>query len=157
MEDKQAIEVVDKQLRRVNWEIIDGNKLKQLAKMRNRISEGTMEEIIEAIPEFANVAKDSLDSIRSSYESSLKSNDKSTKKIHKMCEIKMNALEKMLNEENLTFEQKKHVMDEMSDIINKMANADKENKKFMLDLFAGTSTALVAVVAILVSVVNKKD
>lgn len=157
MEDKQAIEVVDKQLRRVNWEIIDGNKLKQLAKMRNRISEGTMDEIIEAIPEFANVAKDSLDSIRSSYESSLKSNDKSTKKIHKMCEIKMNALEKMLNEENLTFEQKKHVMDEMSDIINKMANADKENKKFMLDLFAGTSTALVAVVAILVSVVNKKD
>lgn len=157
MEDKQDIEVVDEKLRRVNWEIIDGNKLKQLAKMRNRISEGTMAEIIEAIPEFANVAKESLDSIRSSYESSLKSNDKSTKKIYKMCEIKMNTLEKMLDEENLTFEQKKHVMDEMSEIINKMANADKENKKFMLDLFAGTSTALVAVVAILVSVINKKD
>lgn len=72
----------------------------------------------------------------------LETNRESVQSFYESCNTNIKALQKILEDETLTFEEKKYVIDKLLEISKMMGAKDTENKKFIATMAVVGAAAL---------------
>jgi len=102
-------------------------------------------------PEFVNKMLHMVDGLREVFYNLIKSSNESTKNVYDGYNRTLDALEKMLLNENLKFEERIQIIEKMQEITDKMDVKDSENKNF------GLKIAGVVVGAVVLALGLRKD
>ena len=85
----------------------------------------------------------------------LESNNESVKAVYNTYNVIIASLQKELENENLTFEQKKYIIEQMKDVAEKVDKKDTENKKFIAGMATLATVVVGGTVAVLASVLGE--
>ena len=102
-------------------------------------------------PEFVNKMLHMVDGLREVFYNLIKSSNESTKNVYDGYNRTLDALEKMLLNENLKFEERIQIIEKMQEITDKTDVKDSENKNF------GLKIAGVVVGAVVLALGLRKD
>ena len=128
---------------------ITKNKVIKMASMLDKVDPEGAKKAIEQFPDFSNTAKEILNEYKVSLDKAMESNADSVKSYYGACASIIESLQKEVENENLSFEEKKYFFDEMLEVSKMMGEKDSENKKFLAGCVALGSAAVVGVIAIL--------
>lgn len=130
------------------------DKVITMASMLDKMDPEVAKKALEQFPEFSNAAKEMLSGFKDTLDKGLESNRESVQSYYDSCKSIIEALQKQLDDENLSFEEKKYIMGEMRNIAKMMGEKDSENKKFIARIELVGVAALGIVVAVLASVLG---
>lgn len=133
---------------------ITKNKVIKMASMLDKVDPEVAKKAIEQFPNFSNTAKEILNDYKVSLDNAMESNADSVKAYYGTCASIIESLQKEVENENLSFEEKKYFFDQMLEVSKMMGEKDSENKKFLAGCVALGSAAVVGVIAILGSVLG---
>lgn len=136
-------EKVLKKLDIVDFRHLTKDKVIKMASMLDKMDPEVAKRALEQFPEFANTTKEMLTEYKESLDEGLESNNKSVKAVYDTYNAVITSLQKELEKENLTFEQKKYIIEQMKDVAEKVDKKDTENKRFI----AGMATLAAIVVS----------
>ena len=85
----------------------------------------------------------------------LESNKESIQSYYDSCNAIINSLQKHLEHENLSFEEKKYIFDKMHEISKMMGEKDSENKKFTATMVVLGAAAIGVVTLALASALGE--
>ena len=128
---------------------ITKNKVIKMASMLDRVDPEVAKMAIEQFPDFSNTAKEILKEYKEQLDKSLELNAESVKSYYDACTSIISSLQKEVENENLTFEEKKYFFDQMIEVSKMMGEKDSENKKFIAGCVALGAVVVTGVVAIL--------
>ena len=136
-------EKVLKKLDIVDFRHLTKDKVIKMASMLDKMDPEVAKKELEQFPEFANTTKEMLTEYKESLDEGLESNNKSVMAVYDTYNAVITSLQKELEKENLTFEQKKYIIEQMKDVAEKVDKKDTENKRFI----AGMATLAAIVVS----------
>ena len=136
-------EKVLKKLDIVDFRHLTKDKVIKMASMLDKMDPEVAKKALEQFPEFANTTKEMLTEYKESLDEGLESNNKSVMAVYDTYNAVITSLQKELEKENLTFEQKKYIIEQMKDVAEKVDKKDTENKRFI----AGMATLAAIVVS----------
>ena len=84
-----------------------------MASMLDKMDPEVAKKALEQFPEFANTTKELLTDYKVSLDKGLESNNESVKAVYDTYNAIITSLQKKLENENLTFEQKKYIIDKI--------------------------------------------
>lgn len=130
------------------------DKVIVMASMLDRMEPEVAKKALEQFPEFSNTAKVIVADLKETLDKTLEANGDSVKSFYASGNRIIDILENELKNEDLSFEDKRIIIDKMMEV-HKMANAkDTENKKFLLSIAAITTVVGGLVVASLASTIG---
>lgn len=91
-----------------------------------------------------------MDQYKEIIEKGFEGNDSSVQAFYEICNAITKSLQKELDKENLSSEEKKYIIDQMTEVAKMMGEKDTENKKFIINMaivFGTTAAVVVAAVA----------
>lgn len=103
---------------------------------------------IDQFPEFASTMKSIMIDYKQEIETAIKSNDNSMKACQDAAKSLMASLDRMLQENDLSYEEKIQIIDKMTEIQKMLFGKDTENKKFIRDIVAVAGFVVVAVAGV---------
>lgn len=109
--------------------------------------------LIEQLPEFRELAKQSLTTLSDAFEKTLDSNDTSEKEIYAGYRSLIDALLNMLNKENLSLDEQFAITNKIGEVNRELVEIDKTNKQFKLQMFGKIATGALVVAAVVVAAV----
>lgn len=109
--------------------------------------------MVEEIPNFTEVVKTTYAGVRYTFDEAIKNNNKVVNRVVEACHKKMDALDKMLEKDDLTAQEKLQIVNEMSDVINTLEKVDQKNKKFITDSKIDSNNVIVGTLGITATVV----
>lgn len=133
---------------------ITKNKVIKMASMLDKVDPEVAKKAIEQFPDFSNTAKEILNEYKVSLDKAMETNADSVKSYYDICTSIIESLKKEVENEHLSFEEKKYFFDQMLEVSKMMGEKDSENKKFLAGCVALGSAAVVGVIAILGSVLG---
>ena len=120
------------------------DKVIELSSMLDKVDPEVAKQALEQFPNFASTLKEMLVDYKNTLDLGLKENTESVKMYYDSCNQTIAALQKMLENDNLSFEEKKYAIDKMIEINKMIGDKDSENKKFIAALAVlGTAVLLV--------------
>ena len=119
-----------------------------LISMSDKINSETFRSIMEQCPDFANFSKEMAAEYKDTLDKALTQNDESMKNYYAAGTKIIDSLQKMLEDDNLTFEEKQIIIDKMTVLHNNMFLKDSENKRFLYSVAAVASVGLIAVATV---------
>ncbi len=134
-----------------SWRNLSKDKMIKFAAMMPDMDKEVVFKIIEQFPEFTKFAMEALNVMEKEYESTLTFNKQSQENVHQAYQEIREILKGELNQENLSFEEKKIILELIMKTGEKEFEKDAENKKFLDGLF--NKVAIGAGTAILTAVV----
>ncbi|MBD5138775.1 MAG: hypothetical protein HDT24_05640 [Ruminococcus sp.] len=111
-------------------------KVIDLASMLDRMDPEVAKKALEQFPEFAKAAKEILAEYKDTLDKGIASNNESVKAYYDVCNSIINSLQKELENESHSFDEKKYIMEQMKEIADKMDKKDTENKKWIFAMAA---------------------
>lgn len=123
-----------KVLRKLNIEDfrqLTKDKVITMASMLDKMDPEVAKKALEQFPEFSNTAKEMLSGYKDTLEKGLESNQESVLSYYDSCKSIIEVLQKQLEVENLSFEERKYIIDKMLEVSKMMGEKDSENKKFI--------------------------
>lgn len=120
------------------------DKVIKMASMLDKMDPEVAKKALEQFPEFANTTKEMLTEYKVSLDKGLESNNESVKAVYDTYNAIITSLQKKLENENLTFEQKKYIIEQMKDVAEKVDKKDTENKRFIAYMATGGTVAVLA-------------
>lgn len=91
-------------------------------------------EVIKQFPEFAKVMKSIVTDYSQEINASLSTNNESVKACHEASKVIIESLEKMLEKEDLTFDERMAIVGKMQEVRKTMHEKDSENKTFIREI-----------------------
>lgn len=122
------------------------DKVITMASMLDRMDPEVAKKALEQFPEFAKTTKEMLIEYKDTLDKGLQDNNDSVQAYYNACQSIINSLQSQLESDNLSFEQRKAIIDQMVEITKMMGIKDTENKKFIIRM-AMCGAAAVGVVA----------
>ena len=122
------------------------NQIVDLAGMMDRMSPEVAQKAMEQFPEFSNASREMLLDYKDSLDKTIASNDKSMESFYKNCTTIIDSLQKELDNDKLTFKEKKYIIEQMKDIADMMDRKDSENKVLLTSLASFATIAVSAAV-----------
>lgn len=119
-------------------------KVINLASMLDRMDPEVAKKALEQFPEFAKTSKEMLNDYKETLHKGIESNDKSVKAVYDNYSTIIVSLQKELDKEELSFDEKKYIIEQMKDIADKIDKKDTENKRWI----AGMATIAAAVASV---------
>lgn len=107
------------------------DKVIQLASMLDKMDPEVAKKALEQFPDFSKTVSEIVTSYQDSIDKGLASNDTSVASSYKAYDTVLDALRDELKKEDLSFEQRKEILDKMAEIADSVAEKDSENKKFI--------------------------
>lgn len=104
--------------------------------MMDKMDSEVAKKALEQFPEFSNTLKEVLSDCKDTINKGLESNNESMQSVYDAYNAVIAALQKELDKDNLSFEEKKYYLEKMEEIADKVNEADKGNKKFIVTLSA---------------------
>lgn len=117
----------------------------KMESMFDKMDPEVAKKAIEQFPEFASTMKEMISEYKLILDESVQHNDKSVDAFYISCDAIISSLQNLLEKEELTFEEKKYIIEKMVEVNKIKGDKDSENKKF---LFAIASLGTVAVAAV---------
>ena len=130
------------------------DKIIIIASMLDKMAPEVAKKLLEQFPQFSNEVRKMLTEYKDTLDKNLESNGESVQSYYDSCKTIIKALEKQLDIESLSFEERKYIIEKMAEISDKMAEKDSQNKKFLVSLLAGCGTTVVTIVVIFASVLG---
>ncbi len=143
-----------KVLRKLNIEDfrhLTKDKVITMASMLDKMDPEVAKKALEQFPEFSNTAKEMLVGYKDTLDKGLESNRESVQSYYDSCKSIIEVLQKQLDDENLSFEERKYIVDKMLEISRLMGEKDSENKKFIATMAVVGATAVGIVTVVLAS------
>lgn len=147
-------EKVLKKLDIVDFRHLTKDKVIKMASMLDKMDPEVAKKALEQFPEFANTTKEMLKDYKESLDKGLESNNESVAKVYDSYNAIIAALQKELENEELTFEQKKYIIELMKDVAEKVDKKDSENKKFIAGMATLATIVVGGTIAVLASVLG---
>lgn len=101
---------------------------------------------ISQFPEFAGTMKQISKEYKEMVETGLKWNDDSMKGYYESARIVLKSLDELLKDEDLSYEDKIRIVDQIQNVLKIMEEKDTENKKFIRDIAGMACAVRIAVV-----------
>ena len=130
-------------------------KVIELTSMLDRMDPEVAKKALEQFPEFAKTSKEILKEYKDLMERGMQSNDDSMKAVYLEYHTVNEALLKLLDEEVLTFEQRKYVIEQMKEIADKVDKKDSENKKWITKMAIIAASTILGAVAVLATTLGE--
>jgi len=135
-----------KKLKIEDFRHLTKDKVIAMASILDKMDPEVAKKALEQFPDFAKTMKEVLIEYRESIDILLKENGNSVKSYYDSCDVVLSSLQKELDREELTFENRKYIIDKMMEVNQLKGMKDSENKKF-LAVLAMCGTVAVTVVA----------
>lgn len=129
-------------------------KVIAMASLLDKMDPEVAKKALDQFPDFAKTTKEMLLGYKDTLEKTMDSNSESVKAYYDSCNTRIVALQQMLSDEALSFEQKKYIIEEMANISKEIGGKDSENKKFLATLAAIGGFVAVASIGILAAVLG---
>ncbi|MCK3895498.1 hypothetical protein HCC09_10295 [Streptococcus suis] len=131
MEYNKQEKALLKRFNKVNFREFSKEDILELNSKLAEVDPEVAKAIVAQFPEFINGAKTTVKEFQVVVDKAMESNEVTQKAIFEACKQKLNILERMLEDEHLTFEEKKFYLSEMQDIIEKLDSLDSKNKEWL--------------------------
>ncbi|KIQ16350.1 hypothetical protein RU01_13750 [Rhodococcus sp. MEB064] len=122
---------VMKQLDIESWRNLSKDKMLRFAALMPDMDTEVALKIIEQFPAFKEFALDTVKEIEKAHKSTLKSNDKSQKQAYKAFEDIREILKGELDKDDLTWDQRKFIIELIQENGKQVSQKDSENKEFL--------------------------
>jgi hypothetical protein len=132
-------------------------KVMQFASMLPYMNPEVAKKALEQFPEFAQRATEITAQYKEIIEKGFESNDSSVQAFYETCNAIVESLQKELDKADLTVEEKKYIIDKMTEVARMMGEKDTENKKFLRNMAILFGTTVVAVVVAAASVLGSNS
>lgn len=147
-------EKVLKKLQIQDFRHLTKDKVIAMASMLDKMDPEVAKKALEQFPEFAKTMKEVLGDYKESLDTALKENGESVKSYYASCDAIITALQKELDKEDLSFEDRKYIIDKMMEVNQMKGMKDSENKKFLATLALCGVAAVTVVAGTLASVLG---
>lgn len=124
------------------------DKVIAFATMVPKMNPEVAKKALEQFPNFASTSLDVMKEYRGILEDAMKDDRESTQTCYDMYNRVMNALEKILDEDDLSFEEKTYILNQMKDVADEVSRKDCEkanNRMRMISIAGGVAAAVVAI------------
>lgn len=129
-----------------SWRNLSKGKMIRFAAMMPDMSTEVALKIVEQFPAFKEFAKDAVDTIERRHESTLSANKQSQEHVHRAFQDIREILKRELGKDDLDWEQKKFLIEQIQETGRLEFQKDSENNKLLEGIFkkvvAGTGAAL---------------
>ena len=159
MGNKYAItneEQLKNELGITNWNQLSKEKFITYLRLIPNTDPEIIKLTIKELPKFVDLAKNAMSSIKEVGNEALKGNKENLANFNKQCDIVLQSLKECLNDGELSFDEKKYIIDQMGKVLQLAGDKDKENKNFLLKVLSIVCTFVVIVIAGILSVVGIK-
>ena len=144
-------EKVLKKLKIKDFRHLTKDKIITMASMLDKMDPEVAKKALEQFPHFADVTKEMLIEYKDILDKGLESNRESVQAYYDSCSTIIGALEKLLDRENLSPEERRYIIEKMVEMSDKIGEKDSQNKKFILAISGVGVAALAGVTAVLAS------
>ncbi|MFV0520609.1 MAG: hypothetical protein ACK5LY_10110 [Lachnospirales bacterium] len=144
-------EKVLKKLGITDFRGITKDKVIKLTSMLDKMDPEIAKKALEQFPEFSNTSKELLANYKETLDKSLETNSQSVQSYYTSCNEVIGILKNELENENLTFDERKYILDKLFEISKMLGEKDSENKKFLAYVTTIGAFATTGVVALLAS------
>lgn len=127
------------------------DKVITMASMLDKMDPEVAKKALEQFPEFSNTVKEMLIGYKDTLDKGLELNRESVQSYYDSCKSIIEVLQKQLDDENLSFEERKYIIDKMLEISKMMGEKDSENKRFIATMAVTGMVAVGIVTAVLAS------
>ena len=124
------------------------------ASMLERMDPDVAKEALEQFPEFSSTMQEMLHEYKDTLEKGMISNDKSVQAFYTQCNAIIASLQKELDKDDLSFEGKKYIIEQMKDVANMTSQKDTENKKWLAGIACIAGTVVAGLITALASVLG---
>lgn len=111
---------------------------------------------LEQFPDFAKSTMDALKDIKSVIDKSFEDDKESANQCYALYNRIQNALEKCLDNDNLSFEERKCYIEQMKEVAQMASAKDSEGKKFKWSSLAVFGTIAIAAIATMAAILGGK-
>ena len=125
-----------------------------MASILDKMEPEIAKKALEQFPEFTKTMKDMLSEYRNELENGLQSNNESVQRVYDECALITSSLQKLLENENLSFEEKKTVIEKMTEIARMVSQKDTENKQFVIRMTTIVSAVVVITITVAASIIG---
>lgn len=138
------------------------DKVIAFATMIPRMSPEVAMKALEQFPDFASTSLGIMKEYRGILEKAMEEDRESTQICYDMYNRVMSSLEKILEEDELTFDEKTYILDQMKEIANAVSQKDYEksnNRLKLIGIAGGVAASIVAILgtAIGVNLTSKQN
>ena len=154
MERTLTEQLVLKKLDIADFRHLTKDKVIAMASMLDKMNPEVAKKALEQFPEFSSTVKEMLIEYKETLNKGLESNKESVQSYYKVCNAEIESLQKELNRDSLSFEERKYIIDKMLEISKMMGEKDTENKRFIATMAVIGATALCITSAVLASVLG---
>ncbi|MFY9175913.1 MAG: hypothetical protein WBI74_02670 [Caldicoprobacterales bacterium] len=114
-----------------NFRQLTKDKVITMASMLDKMDPEVAKKALEQFPHFSKTVEEVLSEYKEILDEGLKSNSKSIESYYETCNGIIKALEKQLENEDLSFGERKYIIEKMLEVSKMMGEKDSENKKFI--------------------------
>ena len=136
-----------KKLNIVDFRHLTKDKVIKMASMLDKMDPEVAKKALEQFPKFSTTAKEMLNDYKDTLDKGLEANRESVQAYYYTCNSLIQSLQKQLETESLSFDEKKYIIDKMVEISKMMNAKDSENKRFIVTM-ALIGAAVVGTVAV---------
>ena len=130
------------------WRNLSRDKMIKFVAMMPDMDKELALKVVEQFPDFKNFVSGALDVIGQRYESALNHNKQSQDNFHQSIRETREILKRELEKDDLTWEQKKHILDLIMETLKLESAKDSENKRFLDSLFGKVTLVTAAAIAV---------
>lgn len=130
------------------------DKVIKMVSMLDKMDPEVAKKAIEQFPEFANTTKEMLIEYKGLLDKGIESNNESVKACYDTYNTIIVSLQKQLEKDNLTFDEKKYIIEQMKEVADKVDKKDAENKRFIAGMATLATIVVGGTVAVLASVLG---
>lgn len=137
-----------KQLDIPDFRHLTKDKVITFASMIPRMDPEVAKKALEQFPNFASTSLDIMKEYREIIETASDDDRESTQKCYEMYDRVMSSLERILQEDELTFDEKTYILDQMKFVADEVSRKDSEksnNRLKILSIAGGVAAGIVAV------------
>ena len=126
----------------------------KLATMLDKMDPEVAQKALEQFPNFSNESKEIIAAYKETLDNALNDNAESVKDYYAVCNSIISSLQKELDKDELSFDEKQIIIGEMLEVHDRIGSKDSENKKFLATMATIGAAAAVTVIGILASILG---
>lgn len=107
------------------------DKVITMASLLDKMDPEVAKKALEQFPEFAKNAKEMLTEYKDTLDKGLENNKESVQSYYNVCNSIIVSLQRQLEDGNLSFDERKYIIDKMLEVSKMMGEKDTENKRFI--------------------------
>ena len=140
-----------KKLDIVDFRHLTKDKVIAMASMQDKMDPEVAKKALEQFPNFSATTKEMLAGYKDTLDKGMDANKDSVQSYYNSCDSIIETLQRQLDNENLSFDERKYIIDKLFEISKTMGEKDSENKKFLATLTVIGATAVGVITVALAS------